>query len=51
MYSVGYYGLCWTTTGAAEEGNAYFMRFDWDGINPNSNYYRGNGHQLRCLQE
>ncbi|MDE5944680.1 MAG: hypothetical protein K2G93_03740 [Rikenella sp.] len=48
---VGDAGYSWSTSTPAESSSAYFLSFNYSGSIPNNSIRRGNGYQLRCLQE
>ncbi|MDE6500200.1 MAG: hypothetical protein K2K83_05805 [Rikenella sp.] len=48
---VGDAGYNWSSAIPTGSTYAYFISFNYDGIISNNNIRRGNGYQLRCLQE
>ncbi|MDE5945477.1 MAG: hypothetical protein K2G93_07835 [Rikenella sp.] len=51
MYGIGRSGYSGSSTIPSGSIGAYNLTFLYSGIYPNSSNYRGNGYQLRCLQE
>jgi hypothetical protein len=49
LYGVGLFGFSWSSSIAGTD--AHYLSFHPTWLNPQSDSYRANGLQLRCLQE